>query len=106
LEFVWYQAEIATSHSKDDPSMIRGDLRSKIDTLWNAFWAGGIANPIEVIEQITYLLFMKGLDSTRQNSSNSGAPRAPLSRCAGASSRRARTKEMVAPRRLAASNGC
>jgi type I restriction enzyme M protein len=30
--------------------------------VWNAFWAGGIANPLEVIEQITYLLFMRGLD--------------------------------------------
>jgi type I restriction enzyme M protein len=42
--------------------MLTGDLRSKIDAVWNAFWAGGIANPIEVIEQITYLLFMRGLD--------------------------------------------
>jgi hypothetical protein len=39
-----------------------GELRSKIDGVWNAFWAGGIANPLEVIEQITYLLFMRGLD--------------------------------------------
>ena len=42
--------------------MLTGELRSKIDAVWNAFWAGGIANPIEVIEQITYLLFMRGLD--------------------------------------------
>lgn len=42
--------------------MLTGVLRSKIDAIWNAFWAGGIANPIEVIEQITYLLFMRGLD--------------------------------------------
>ncbi|EEE45972.1 type I restriction-modification system subunit M [Roseibium alexandrii] len=42
--------------------MITGELRSKIDSVWNAFWAGGIANPLEVIEQITYLLFMRGLD--------------------------------------------
>tara|TARA_R100000365_G_C2748226_1_gene79246 strand:+ start:3496 stop:5031 length:1536 start_codon:yes stop_codon:yes gene_type:complete len=42
--------------------MITGELRSKIDAVWNAFWSGGISNPIEVIEQITYLLFMKGLD--------------------------------------------
>lgn len=34
----------------------------KIDGVWNAFWAGDIANPLEVIEQITYLLFMRGLD--------------------------------------------
>jgi type I restriction enzyme M protein len=42
--------------------MLTGELRSKIDNVWNAFWAGGIANPLEVIEQITYLLFLRGLD--------------------------------------------
>jgi len=42
--------------------MITGELRSQVDRLWNAFWAGGIANPLEVIEQITYLLFIKRLD--------------------------------------------
>lgn len=42
--------------------MITGDLRSKIDQLWNAFWSGGISNPLEVIEQITYLMFLKRLD--------------------------------------------
>lgn len=42
--------------------MITGDLKSKVDRLWDAFWAGGIANPLEVIEQITYLLFIKRLD--------------------------------------------
>ena len=42
--------------------MITGDIKSKIDQIWNAFWSGGIANPIEVIEQITYLLFLRRLD--------------------------------------------
>jgi type I restriction enzyme M protein len=42
--------------------MLNGELRSQIDALWNAFWSGGIANPIEVIEQITYLLFQRRLD--------------------------------------------
>ncbi len=37
-------------------------LKSKIDQLWNKFWAGGISNPLTAIEQITYLLFMKRLD--------------------------------------------
>ena len=37
-------------------------LKSKIDQLWNKFWAGGIANPLTAIEQITYLLFMKRMD--------------------------------------------
>ena len=41
--------------------MLTGELRSKIDNVWNAFWEGGIANPLEVIEQITCLLFMRGL---------------------------------------------
>ena len=50
--------------------MITGELRSKIDTVWNAFWAGGIANPLEVIEQITYLLFMRGLDEGKTRAEN------------------------------------
>ena len=41
-------------------------LKSKIDQLWNKFWAGGIANPLTAIEQITYLLFMKRLDDLDQ----------------------------------------
>ena len=42
--------------------MLTGELRSQIDAIWNAFWSGGISNPIEVIEQITYLLFIRRLD--------------------------------------------
>ena len=42
--------------------MITGEIKSKVDAIWNAFWAGGIANPMEVIEQMTYLLFIKRLD--------------------------------------------
>lgn len=42
--------------------MITGELRSKIDRLWDAFWSGGISNPLEVIEQITYLMFIRRLD--------------------------------------------
>jgi type I restriction enzyme M protein len=42
--------------------MLTGEIRSQIDRIWDSFWAGGIANPLEVIEQITYLLFMKRLD--------------------------------------------
>lgn len=40
--------------------MITGELKSKVDSVWNAFASGGIANPLEVIEQITYLLFISG----------------------------------------------
>ncbi|MDM1065415.1 SAM-dependent DNA methyltransferase [Myroides odoratimimus] len=46
--------------------MITGELRSKIDKIWETFWSGGIANPITVIEQITYLIFIKQLDD-KQN---------------------------------------
>jgi type I restriction enzyme M protein len=42
--------------------MLTNDIRSQIDQIWNAFWSGGISNPLEVIEQITYLLFIKRLD--------------------------------------------
>ncbi len=50
--------------------MLTGDLKSKIDQVWNAFWSGGIANPIEVIEQITYLLFLRALDSDQTREDN------------------------------------
>lgn len=43
-------------------SMITGELKNKIDRIWETFWTGGITNPLEVIEQFTYLLFIKGLD--------------------------------------------
>src|SRR3972149_2327495 len=42
--------------------MLTGELRSQIDRIWDAFWSGGISNPLEVIEQITYLLFLRRLD--------------------------------------------
>lgn len=42
--------------------MITGELKNKIDTLWDIFAAGGLVNPLEVIEQITYLMFIHDLD--------------------------------------------
>ncbi|MEL6492741.1 MAG: class I SAM-dependent DNA methyltransferase [Cyanobacteria bacterium J06621_3] len=42
--------------------MITGDLKSKVDKLWTTFWNNGISNPLSVIEQISYLLFIKRLD--------------------------------------------
>lgn len=42
--------------------MITGELKSKIDAIWNAFWSGGISSPMEVMEQLTYLLFLRRLD--------------------------------------------
>ena len=45
--------------------MITGTIRSQVDAIWDAFWSGGISNPLEVIEQITYLLFLKRLDENQ-----------------------------------------
>ncbi len=42
--------------------MLTGEIRSQVDRIWDAFWSGGISNPLEVIEQITYLLFLRRLD--------------------------------------------
>ncbi|MGZ6131995.1 MAG: type I restriction-modification system subunit M, partial [Myxococcaceae bacterium] len=50
--------------------MITGELKSKIDRIWDAFWSGGISNPLEVIEQITYLLFIRRLDDLQTLAEN------------------------------------
>lgn len=39
--------------------MITGELKSKVDRIWDTMWSGGISNPLSVIEQLTYLLFIK-----------------------------------------------
>lgn len=44
--------------------MITGELRNKIDRLWETFWTGGITNPLDVVEQMTYLMFIHDLDET------------------------------------------
>ena len=42
--------------------MITGELKSQVDKIWEAFWTGGVSNPMSVIEQFTYLLFIRRLD--------------------------------------------
>jgi len=60
--------------------MITGQLRSRIDKLWEEFWTGGITNPLTVIEQISFLMFARLLDlreSTEEkkwNRKNKGKP--------------------------------
>ena len=44
--------------------MLTGELRNKVDSLWEIFWTGGLANPLDVIEQMTYLMFIHDLDAT------------------------------------------
>ncbi|WP_226990581.1 type I restriction-modification system subunit M N-terminal domain-containing protein [Methanosarcina acetivorans] len=53
--------------------MITGELKNKIDRIWDTFWSGGIANPLEVIEQITYLLFLRRLDDLHTLEENKSA---------------------------------
>src|SRR5437016_1066381 len=53
--------------------MLTGELRNQVDRIWDTFWAGGIANPLEVIEQITYLLFLKRLDDLHTLEENKAA---------------------------------
>ncbi|MEO3742545.1 class I SAM-dependent DNA methyltransferase [Plantactinospora sp. B5E13] len=58
--------------------MITGELKGRIDRIWDAFWSGGISNPLEVIEQITYLLFIRRLDDLQilaeNKATRTGAP--------------------------------
>ncbi len=42
--------------------MLKAELKSKINQLWDRFWSGGIANPLTAIEQMSYLIFMKRLE--------------------------------------------
>lgn len=42
--------------------MITGELKNRIDSLWEIFWTGGLTNPLDVIEQMTYLMFIHDLD--------------------------------------------
>lgn len=44
--------------------MITGEMKNKIDSLWDIFAAGGLVNPLDVIEQITYLMFIRDLDDS------------------------------------------
>ena len=44
--------------------MITGELKNRIDSLWEIFWTGGLTNPLDVIEQITYLMFIRDLDDS------------------------------------------
>ena len=42
--------------------MITGEIKNKVDKIWTDIWAGGITNPLTVIEQLTYLMFIRSLD--------------------------------------------
>lgn len=61
--------------------MITGEIKNKVDKIWQDIWAGGITNPITVIEQLTYLIFIRSLDEKDleaerfENSSGEAMPR-------------------------------
>jgi len=61
-----------------DRTMITGDLKSRVDRIWDTMWSGGIANPLTVIAQLTYLLFIKRLDElhtlAEQKANRTGKP--------------------------------
>ena len=55
---------IRISIQKGTNGMITGELKNKIDGLWEIFWTGGLTNPLDVIEQMTYLMFIHDLDDS------------------------------------------
>src|SRR4051812_30829868 len=67
------QPDLLPTTGRNAAGALTGSLRSQIDAIWNAFWTGGISNPLEVIEQITYLLFLKRLDDLHTLEENKAA---------------------------------
>ena len=53
--------------------MLTGELKNKINALWEVFWTGGITNPLDVVEQMTYLMFIHDLDATDNRRSTESA---------------------------------
>ncbi len=53
--------------------MITGELKSKIDKLWETFWTGGLSNPLSVIEQVTYLIFIRRMDEKQRAAEKAAA---------------------------------
>src|SRR5215470_6797398 len=44
-----------------------GTIRSQVDALWDKLWSGGLSNPLDAIEQLSFLLFLKRLDERAQD---------------------------------------
>ena len=53
--------------------MVTGEIKNKVDTIWDAFWTGGITNSITILEQMTYLFFMKMLDDEQMEQESQAA---------------------------------
>ena len=78
------QAEERRRNASRELRMITGELKSKVDRIWDTMWSGGISNPLSVIKQLTYLLFIKRLDElhTRDEhkAARTGRPHRPPDR--------------------------
>jgi HsdM N-terminal domain len=59
---LWWRGDSSQHRNGRGGWMLVGEIKSQIQSIWNDFWAGGLANPLAVMEQITYLLFIKRLD--------------------------------------------
>lgn len=53
--------------------MLTGEIKSQVDRVWMAIYTGGISNPLEVVEQLTYLLFLRRLDEMQTLEENKAA---------------------------------
>jgi type I restriction enzyme M protein len=54
------------SNQNQNSSTITGDVKSRIDKIWDTLWAGGITVPVTILEQLTYLFFIKLLDDKQR----------------------------------------
>jgi type I restriction enzyme M protein len=71
----------AARNEQGGSALLTGEIRRQIDDIWNDFWSGGVSNPLSVIEQITYLLFIKRLDEIHTlEERRSQTLRAPMER--------------------------
>lgn len=62
--------------------MIVGDIKNQIDGIWNDFWSGGVSNPMTVMEQMTYLLFIRRLDELQSaEEAKAQTLKQPIARC-------------------------
>ena len=53
-------------NNQQNSSTITGEIKSRIDKIWDTLWAGGITVPVTILEQITYLFFIKLLDEKQR----------------------------------------
>lgn len=61
----------ARNHGEEQETKITGERKNKIDRLRELFWIGGITNPLDMVEQMTYLMFIHDLDAANQRAKES-----------------------------------